>query len=84
MSLSTDLKECCIIQPSIIAKRCTEMTRPDLYDVTRWRESFRRNLSYTYPESVTVIRCLTLIAILTAGERDLLDALIGFIDRLAA
>jgi hypothetical protein len=59
------------------------MAKPDMYDLSKWADAFRSNYSYSYPETVTVIRCLTLIAILTAGEHDLLDALIGLVDRLA-
>jgi hypothetical protein len=59
------------------------MAKPDLYDLSKWAEAFRNNYSYSYPETVTVIRSLTLIVILTAGEHDLLDALIGLVDRLA-
>jgi len=58
------------------------MARPGLYGLSKWAEAFRSNYSYSYPETITVIRSLTLIAILTAGEHDLLDAFIGLIDRL--
>jgi hypothetical protein len=57
------------------------MKKINLGEWDRWFSGYRD--TFTYSDNATLIRCLTLIAILTIGEPDLLDALIRFVDRLA-
>jgi hypothetical protein len=53
----------------------------NLSDWRKWVEPYRGH--YSYSDNATLIRCLTLLAIMTVGDPDLLDALIGLVDRLA-
>ena len=59
----------------------SEIKKDFLKDWKQWVNVNRG--SYSYSDNATLIRCLTLIAILTLGDPDLLDALINLVDRVA-